>query len=136
VTNVTAQRKTIACFLSLAKAEEETPVVARLLERLPQGLPPRWAKAPGGFPVGRGRSWPLCVRCRKKLMSSFSMKPRPAHLDEEMRALLREVVHRLFSGRICIILTHDADLASLTSLTDVEIRLDGGRAVRYASARC
>ena len=38
MTNVTAQRKTIACFLSLAKAQEETPVVARLLERLPQGL--------------------------------------------------------------------------------------------------
>lgn len=56
-----------------------------------------------------------------------------AHLDEEMRGLLREVVHGLFSGRICVILTHDADLASLT---EVEIRLDSGRVVRYASARC
>lgn len=56
-----------------------------------------------------------------------------AHLDEEMRGLLREVVQRLFSDRICIIITHDPDLASLT---EVEICLESGRVVRYASARC
>lgn len=39
---------------------------------------------------------------------------------------------RLFSGRICIVLTHHPDLASLM---DAEIRPDSGRVVRYASTR-
>lgn len=117
---------------ALAKAQEERPVVARLLERLPQGLATQVGE--GGRRLSGGQRQIVAIlRALLREADIVVFDEATAHLDEEMRGLLREVVQRLFSDRICIIITHDPDLASLT---EVEIRLESGRVVRYASARC
>lgn len=116
---------------ALAKAWEERPVVARLLERLPQGLATQVGE--GGRRLSGGQRQIVAIlRALLREADVVVFDEATAHLDEEIRGLLREVVQRLFSDRICIILTHDPDLASLT---EVEICLDGGKVVRYASAR-
>ncbi|MDI7248119.1 MAG: ABC transporter ATP-binding protein [Bacillota bacterium] len=117
---------------ALAKAQEERPAVARLLERLPQGLATQVGE--GGRRLSGGQRQIVAIlRALLREADLVVFDEATAHLDEEMRELLREVVQRLFSDKICVILTHDPDLASLT---EVEIRLDSGRVVRYASARC
>ncbi|HCW50883.1 MAG TPA: hypothetical protein DGR79_02265 [Clostridiales bacterium] len=117
---------------ALAKAQEERPAVARLLERLPQGLATQVGE--GGRRLSGGQRQIVAIlRALLREADVIVFDEATAHLDEEMRGLLREVVQGLFSDRIRIILTHDPDLASLT---EVEIRLDSGRVVRYASARC
>ncbi|MBE3575762.1 MAG: ABC transporter ATP-binding protein [Firmicutes bacterium] len=117
------RRKRTSVADALALIQAGRPAAARLLERLPQGLATRVGE--GGRRLSGGQRQIVAIlRALLREADVIVFDEATAHLDEEMRGLLREVLQQLFSDRICVVLTHDPDLAGLT---EQQIRLEGGR---------
>lgn len=118
------KRKSARVRDMLAKNQADTPVVTRLLERLPQGL--ATGVGEGGKRLSGGQRQIVAIlRALLRDADVVVFDEAAAHLDAEMRELLREVLQALFSNKICIILTHDPELAVMTA---TQIRIDGGKA--------
>lgn len=100
-------------------------LISRLIQRLPQGL---------DTPVGEGgrrlsggqRQIVTILRAFLKRSDIVIFDEATAHLDQEIKELVRASVRSLFADKICLIVTHDVDLAS--GIT-AGVLLDGGRLV-------
>jgi len=110
---------------ALARLQQKQPLVAKLLERFPQGLAAQVGE--GGRQLSGGQRQIVAIlRALLREADVVIFDEATAHLDDEIRELVREGVQRLFSEKICVVLTHDPDLAALTKS---QVRLEAGRMV-------
>lgn len=114
---------------SLARLKEKHPFTAKLLERLPQGLNTRVGE--GGKQLSGGQRQIVAIlRALLRDADVIVFDEATAHLDDEVRQLVREGVELLFADKICVVLTHDPDLATLM---ESQMHLESGRVRRFVS---
>ena len=96
---------------------------------MPQGLNTRVGE--GGKQLSGGQRQIVAIlRALLRDADVIVFDEATAHLDDEVRQLVREGVELLFADKICVVLTHDPDLATLM---ESQMHLESGRVRRFVS---